>query len=817
MNHFLADLRYGLRALAARPGFALAAILTLALGIGANTLVFSLIDGVYFSPLPYRDDAQLIDLGNSYPKMGLSFAGTSIPDYLDRREGVPALADSALYSGDNFNLAENGTPERVHGIRATPSLFSTLGVGPALGRGFSADEAQLGGDKVVVLGNALWRNRYGADDAIIGRMLRLNGEPYRVIGVMPAGFMFPDRDTALYVPFAFTDVQKSDQQRGVEFSSTVARLAPGATAADVKAQCDLVIRRNLERVGAVGDQGAQFARFMQSAGFTVSTQPLRTLLAGDHSQMLILLQLAVGLLLLIACANIANLLLTRLSAREKELSIRVALGAGRARIARQLLVEALLLAFAGAALGVGVAVLGLRLVALSGLLPRWIPLELDLRVLAFTTMLALASGLLFGLLPAWSAASAGPQKVLREAGRLGSGSRTARRLRSALVVLQFALAVALLASAGLLVRSFAHVLEQSPGFSSDGVLSAAISLPHEKYPEEGARAAVMARILEAARNLSGVTAAGLSDVRPLSGNNAGSSYAITGRPNEGAAPHAFARTVDEEYFKAMSIPLLRGRTFTRADWTSKNQVAIVDELFAHKRFPNGDALGQILDFDRPGVTGKQYTIVGIVGTVKNSDLGEQAEQETFYLDFGQAPTDTVVLVLRSAGDAGTLAEPLRAALRAIDPEQPLFDVMTLDQRVQLSLTSRRVPMQLIGVFAAIALLLAAIGIYGVLAFAVAQRTSEFGVRMAIGADGARIRRHVLADGARLAGIGLGLGVLGAIALGLVLKSQLFGVGSIDLPSLAGVVGVLAATAFFACWLPARRAARVAPMEALRNE
>ncbi|HEY0229625.1 MAG TPA: ABC transporter permease [Dokdonella sp.] len=817
MNHLLADLRYGLRALAARPGFAMAAILTLALGIGANTLVFSLIDGVYFSPLPYRDDAQLIDIENSYPKMGLAFAGTSIPDYLDRRDGVPALADSALYTGDNFNLSENGTPERIHGIRATPSLFSTLGVGTALGRGFSADEAQLGRDKVVVLGNALWRNRYAADASIVGRSVRMNGETYRVIGVMPAGFMFPDRETALYVPFAFTEEQKSDLQRGYEFSSSVARLAPGATQAEVQAQSDLVIRRNLERVGAIGDQGAQFARFMQSAGFTARTQPLRTLLAGDHSQILVLLQLAVGLLLLIACANIANLLLTRLSAREKELSIRVALGAGRARIARQLLVEALLLALAGAALGIGIALLGLQLVAASGLLPDWIPLDLDLRVLAFTVVLALACGLLFGLLPAWSATAARPQQVLREAGRLGSGSRAARRLRNALVVLQFAMAVALLASAGLLVRSFSNVLEQSPGFSSDGVLSAAIALPHEKYPDAAARAAAMARILEAARSLSGVAAAGLADARPLSGDSSGSSYAIAGRPNEGAAPHAFARTVDEDYFKAMSIPLLLGRTFTQADWNSRNQVAIVDELFAHKRFPSGDAVGQILDFDRPGVTGKQYTIVGVVGTVKNSDLAEQAQQETFYLDFGQAPGDTAVLVLRTSTDPGALAQPLRAALRAIDPEQPLFDVMTLDQRVQLSLTARRVPMQLIGVFAAIALLLAAIGIYGVLAFAVAQRTSEFGVRMAIGADAARIRRQVLGDGARLAAVGLGLGVLGAVALGLVLKSQLFGVGSIDPPSLALVIGVLAATAFFACWLPARRAARVAPMEALRNE
>jgi len=327
----------------------------------------------------------------------------------------------------------------------------------------------------------------------------------------------------------------------------------------------------------------------------------------------------------------------------------------------------------------------------------------------------------------------------------------------------------------------------------------------------------MARFLDAARNLPGVVAAGLADAQPISDNNAGSSYRIVGRPGNDATPHAFARTADSDYFKAMGIPLKQGRWFEASDWSSPNKVALIDELFAKKRFPNGDAVGQVLDLERPGVTDRKFTIVGVVGTVKNGDLGEDITQETYYLDYGQVPTETVALILRTSGPPAALSQPLREAIHNVDPDQPLFDLMTLDARVQLSLTGRRVPMQLIGVFAALALVLAAIGIYGVLAFAVAQRTGEFGVRMAIGADTSRIRRHVLGDGARLVGIGLGIGVVGAIALGFVLQSQLFGVGAIDLVSLAAVVAVLALTSLVACWLPAHRAARTAPLEALRYE
>ena len=424
--------------------------------------------------------------------MGLDATGASIPDYLDRRDGVPAIAQSALYTNENFNLAiarrarnactasaRRRRCSRRSALRPHTAVRSTT---------MKRNRARIASSCSAMRCGATASN---ADAAIVGRELRLNGESFRVIGVMPPGFMFPDRETELYVPFAFTPAQKADDQRGFEFSTSIARLAPGATLADVKAQSDLVIRRNLDRIGAVGGDGSQFAQFMKTAGFTVNVRPLRTLLAGEHTRMLLLLQLAVGLVLLIACANIANLLLTRLSARQKDLSVRTALGASRSRVARQLLIEAVLLALAGAMLGNGVAAIGQRLVGISGLMPDWVSLRLDLRVLSFTLAVALAAGILFGLAPVLSAGLAQPQQVLRESGRLGGGGRQARGLGCTSVVVQIALAVALLASAGLLVRSFANVVQESPGFDSRGVLTAAVAMSKAKYPDDAARAAVI--------------------------------------------------------------------------------------------------------------------------------------------------------------------------------------------------------------------------------------------------------------------------------------------------------------------------------------
>ena len=814
LETMLQDLRFSVRTLIARPGFTASVLLTLAIAIGANTLVFSLIDAIYLRPLPYRDDAALIDLSNDYAKSGPIHAGVSIPDYLDRRQ-AKTLADSALYTDASVNLSIDERPVRLHAQRATPSLFSTLGVGAAIGRTFADDEATEGRDKVVVLGNALWQARFGGDPAAVGRELRLNDETYRVIGVMPPGFMFPDRDTTLYIPFVFTEKQKTDRERGHEFAASVARLAPGATFASLKAECDAIIAHNAERIGATGEDGASFSRFVKASGFTAGIRPLRAQLAGDHADVLFLLQGAVALVLLIACANIANLLLTRLSARRKELSVRVALGAGRARIARQLVIEALLLAAIGGALGILVAFGGAAIVLGSGLLPDWIDAAPGTRTLAFTLAVSLVAGFFVGAVPALAAAGFRPQHVLREAERLGGGGRSARRTRNTLVVVQLALAVMLLASSGLLVRSFAKLIQENPGFRSSDVLTAAISLPPKKYPDRAAWSRAFARIVDEVRNVPGVEAAGVVDGLPFAGYS-GASFRIAGRPTEGDVPHGHVLNVGDGYFDAMGIALKRGRVFARADSDSGAKVVVIDEMFERKHFPSGNALESQLDMgsaSKPDL----YTIIGIVGTIKDTDLADEPREETYYFTFADSPGPTALLAVRGSVPPSTLVEPLRAAIRTVDPDLPLFDVRTMAERVDGSLTSRRVPLQLIGLFSGLALLLAAVGIYGVLAFAVAQRTGEFGVRMAIGANAAEIERQVLGDGARLVVVGLAIGVAGAIALGFVLRSRLFGIGSVDLPSLAIVMLVLTATAMAACWLPARRAARTAPVEALRYE
>jgi len=812
--NLLQDFRFGSRLLLARPGFALAAILTLALGIGANILVFTLIDGVYLSKLPYRDADSLVDVYASTAKFGGGVDNVSIPDYVDLHSAVPAFADSALYADASFNLVAAGTPERLQGLRATPSLFSTLGVGAALGRVFGADEAVSGHEHVVVLSDALWRNRFNADAQILGRDLRLDGENYRVIGVLPPAFMFPRADVGLYVPFAFTPEQLADDQRGVNYSSIIARLAPAATPAQVDAQTSAMIQRNLERIGRTPGDDGSYAE-LAGTGFRFGTRPLREQLSGPNAGELIVLQIAVALVLLIVLANVGNLMLTRLTARHAELAVRTALGARRADVARQLLAEAMLLAFAGALLGLGLAFIGVKVVASSGLLPAWATFAIAWRTLAFTLAISVVASLAFGLAPALLSFRAQPQTTLRESGRLAGGGQGARRVRSALAVTQVALAIALLAGAGLLLRSFANASAQSPGFNGAGVLSAHLTLPPAKYPDKAAQARGVRRMLDAVRALPGVESGGLTTKLPFSGENSGIVFRIAGR-GDGALPHAAWRAVDEDFFGVMGIPLLRGRVFASDDWEAQAKSIIVDAAFEQRYFPDGDAVGQHITLGSTP-TGDAYTIVGVVGSVKHWDLTEAAARPTFYFNFGTQAGDGVFLVLRMRDASAMFVERLRAAVRSVDAEQPLFNISTLDQRIRSSLTGRRVPLQLLALFAGCALLLAAIGIYGVLAFGVEQRTAEIGLRMAIGADGSRVRRSVLADGARLIGLGAGAGLVGAIGIGFLLKNRLFQVAPVDAPSLAGVVLVLIVTALAACWFPANRAARLDPLVALRHE
>ncbi len=815
MANTLRDVRFGWRQLMARPGFAFAAILTLALGIGANTLVFALIDGVYMRDLPYRQSSALVDVYSSMSKFGGGFDTLSIPDYVDLHTQVPALADSALYTGANFYLAEGGAPERIEGLRATPSLFSTLGVGAASGRVFAADDAVVGRDRVVILSDTLWRNRFDADPNILARSLRLDGESYRVIGVMPAGFMFPRVEAGLFVPYAFKQEQLSDDQRGVNDSQMVGRLAPGATIAQLDAQAAAVIRHNIERTAA-GKDGDSYKHWVTESGLRFGARPLRDQLSGRNAGELILLQGACALVLLIALANVANMLLTRQSARRSEFAMRNALGARRSDVARQLTIEALLLAVAGAAVGLVLAWFGLRIVAASGLLPAWAHFAIDARTAAFTLALAVVSCVLFGLAPAFASAQAFAQAALRESARTQGSGRAAKRVRATLVVVQLALAVALLAGAGLLLRSFANATHQDPGFASTDVLTAHLTLPKSTYPDDAAKARGARRILDALRALPGVETVGATTKLPFSGENGGLAFRVDGREDDGSIPNAALRSVDENFFASLQIPLLRGRTFESADWNARTLSVIVDETFAHRFFPDSDAVGQRITLgSEPG--GDAYTIIGVVGNVKHSDLAAPNTRPTFYFDLGARPSDSVYLALRTRDTSPAFIDAMRDAVRAIDPEQPLFNIATLQQRIAMSLTGRRVPLQLLGIFAAAALLLAAIGIYAVLAFSVQQRTGEIGLRMAIGASASQVRRGVLADGGRLIGIGLAIGLLAAVIVGFALRSRLFGVDPVDPASLAIVAGVLGFFALLACWLPAERAARLDPLVALRHE
>jgi putative ABC transport system permease protein len=822
LSHLLQDLRYGLRVLLARPGFTIAAVLTLALGIGANTAVFSVVHALLLKPLPYADSERLVDIYNTYPQNDLPIASVSIPDYIDRREQAPALGDAALYTQRSYNLAAQGAPERLDGILTTPSLFPTLGAGAALGRVLRDDDAKPGNDHVAVLSFALWRNRFGGTPDIVGRAVRLNGESYRVVGVMPQGFFFPSTRAQLWTPFAFTDTQRGDEQRGMEYSTMIGRLAPGATIAQLDAQMDAIVQHNLERVAGTA-RGKAWKNFVETSGFTGRARSLRDARVGDLRPTLWLLQALVACVLLIACANVANLMLTRLSARHRELSVRSALGAGAARIARQLLIESILLALLGAVAGVGLAdacVAMIRTLGLGGQSGSF-AIALDAPVLGFALGVALAAGIVFGLAPVVSLAHGRTFDALKEGGRGNSAGPGARRLRNALVVAQTAMAVALLGVAGLLIRSFVEVQRQDPGFASDHVLSATIDLPDNRYPDAARQIAFYDRLLAAVRALPAVQSAGLVSSVPFSGNDGSGSYVIEGHDTRGAAtPHGYMQLVDGGFFKALRIPILRGRAFEAGDSPMSPFVAIVDQLFVDKYFPGQDVVGKRISVDYsasdPSKT-KWMTIVGVVPTIKHDTLSEHTVKETVYIDYLQQPYKQATLAMRTKVEPAALTGALRAALQGVDPEQPLYDVRTMDERIALSLDDRRTPMLLLLLFAGVALALAAVGIYGVLAFAVALRTGEIGVRLSLGAKRRDILNLILGDGGRLTALGLVLGLVGAVAIAAAIRSQLFGVGVLDPATLAGVVATIAATALLACWLPARRAAGIDPIQALRHE
>ena len=807
------DLQIGLRMLARKPAFTALAVLTLALGIGANTAIFSVIHGVLFEPLPYPDADRLVQVWNKYPLMNLPRASVSIPDYLDRRRDVSAFEESALYNRQSFNLVSDGPPERVLGANATASLFSLLQVSPAIGRAFSAEEDQPGHDHVVILSHGLWQRRFGGDLGIIGRTVRLSGEAHEVLGVMPEGFAFPGPNVELWKPFAFTSEQASDDARGSEFSQMLSRLAPGATLELAQRQIDAIHAANMERFPDAKE-------FWQSSGFGGMVVDYREQLYGELKPYLLLLQAVVGFVLLIACANVANLLLTRLAARQRELAIRSALGAGRWRLARQLLVESLLLAAVAGVAGIGLGYGGIRLLSWLGVgdSSDSFNVTLDPGVLLFTLALALATGVLFSLFPIFSVWRADPNDVLKEGGgRGGSAGRRAALPRNALVVSEVAMALILLIGAGLMVRTMGALMNEDPGFAKENVLTARVNLPSAKYQDDADTVQFFDRALERLRALPGVSSAGMVSSAPFSGSSASGSYMIEGyTPGAGeSAPHAFQRVVDEDYFRTLDINLLQGRLFNRLDHADSEPVAVIDRLLADKYFAGQEALGQRLG--RLGPDAPRLTVVGVVESVKIRALEQPITKETIYVPYRQSPPRRMTFVVRTARDPESLIQPLSDTILGIDPELPAYGAITLERQLEQTLQTRRISMVLLVAFGALAAVLAAVGIYGVLAFSIAQRSREIGTRMALGASPRQILQLVLGQGLALTAAGVVIGVAAALALGRLLASMLFGVEAYDPTTFVAVCALLLVVSLVACGAPARRATRVDPIEALRDE
>jgi len=808
------DLRYAFRSLRKQPVFTLVAVLTLTLGIGANTAIFSLLYQTLLRPLPYPNADRLVFIWNSYRGINLNQASVSIPDYFDRKTLAPAIEDATLFTSRTANLNEGGSPEQLRALAVTPSFFSTLQRQPFLGRGFTEDEAKPDADKFVVLSYGLWTSHYAADRGIVGRDIRVNGVAHRVVGVLPADFERLTPDVALLMPFAFTPAQMSDNARGNEFSQMIARLRPGASIAQVNEQMKVITDHVIERLPA----RAGFMKTSQFGGYAVS---MRDELVGDVRAQMYMLQVGVLLVLFIACANVANLILMRATGRTRELAIRSTLGAGQWRIVRQMLTEGIVISALGAAGGVFVGLFGLQaLIAMAGpQIPGAPQATLNLIVLGFTFGLAILTGLVFGIVPALAITRGNATAFLKDDSRSGTATRSTGATRAFLVVAETMLAVMLLIGAGLLLKSFAKLQSVDPGFQPDHVLTAQIALPAARYPDAAAYRAFWARLLEQSRGMAGVTAAASTTNVPFNGNVSSGSYSIVGRaegPGE-AAPHGRQEVVGGEFFKAMHIPLIQGRPFNESDTIEAAPVCIVDEYLAKKYFSDRNVLGQ--QIQRGGPTSPKFTIVGVVGTINSIDLGMPVTKERLYYPLTQqrqARGGGMALVLKTALDPETLVSQVRAAVQAIDPEQPIADVRTMEQWVSRSLQGRRTNMTLLTIFGAVALVLSAIGIYGVLAFGVAQRVREFGIRQALGADRSSILSLVLTQGLRTAGLGMALGLAGSVALGRYLQTLLFGVTPHDATVFGGVTVLLLGVAIVACYVPARRATRVDPMVALRD-
>ena len=814
MQTFIQDLRYGARMLRKQPGFTLVAVITLALGIGANTAIFSLVNAVLLRQLPFEQPEQLAQVwavrgaGDSY-----QFTVPDFCDYRDQSRSV-ALAAFANWSG---NLTGTGEPERVQGTRVSADVFELLGVRPALGRMLQPSDDQPGNHRVVVLTHSFWQRRFSANPGVLGQRVLLNGISYEVVGVLPPEFLFPFyADAELAVPLAPEADPLRQVRSSTSFLRLLARLKPNVTPAQAAAE-----------LNGIASQLRQQYPKENGGKLGVRVVRLHDGIVGDYRRALWVLFGAVALVLLIGCANLANLLLARAAGRRKEMVIRAALGATRPRLIRQLLMESLLLALAGAALGLLLALWGGEmLLALSPTsLPRAREVGLDVRALGFTLAVSLFCGLLFGLAPAWQTSAIDLNQRLRESSKGAVGGAAGNRMRSLLVIAEVSLALVLLIGAGLFIRSFQKVQEIKPGFDAGNALLVRLALPQNNYPDGAAITRFAEQAEQRLATLPSVQALGVVDIPPLSGPGASVEFNVAGRPpaTREQTPRTQYRIATPGYFRALGIPLIAGREFTERDTATTPPVLLINQQIAERYFADRNPVGEHLTIDDNNQGPRMLEIIGVVGDVKQMGL-ENSPTFDIYLPFSQAHADNVGflrnnlhLALRTATDPLTLAAAVKRELQAIDRDVPASNIRTMEQSLATILAPRRFNLLLLGVFAAVALVLAAAGIHAVVAYAVAERTREIGIRLALGAQSKDVLRLVIAQSMQPALFGVGMGLMAAFALTRLMRGLLFGVSATDPATFAVIGGMLTFVALLACWIPARRATKVDPMIALRCE
>ncbi|MBC7788993.1 MAG: ABC transporter permease [Anaerolineae bacterium] len=814
MDSLLQDLRYAVRRLVKSPGFSLIVVLTLALGIGANSAIFSVINTVLLRPFPYREPERLILVDHFYPSLNNLEAGASAPGYRDLRDKARSFDGVMVQTGWNPALTGMGDPQRVNAARVSGQYFRTLGVPVARGRPLLPEEDKPGNDKVVVISDGLWQRLFGGEADAIGKKMTLNGESYDVVGVMPPHFRdFFNRRVEMWVPLALSDEAFGDDRRTNEFLALVARLKPGVT-----------VERARTDMTAFADQLKQQYTGSYSPDWTLKVTPMLERATGKIRPALLVLLGAVGFVLLIACANVANLLLARAASRSKEVAIRSALGAKRWDIIRQLLAESVVLSFIGGTLGLMLAYVGVRsVVALNPAnIPRVDEMRIDGTVIVFTLLVSLVTSMLFGLVPALQASRTDLQETLKEGGRSSAADGSGQTVRRVLVVAEVALALMLLIGAGLLIKSVGRLQGVEPGFDQRNLLTFGLSLPRAKYTSDTTQIAYYDQLLPRIAAVPGVQSVGATSVLPFSGNWSTGSFTVEGYQTAANQPGPWGdiRFVSTDFFKTLRVPLLKGRGFTIQDGPSAPVVAVVDDEMVSRFWPNQDPIGKRVTFGSPTGDSTQWiTVVGVVGHTMHEGLDAEARVQMYlaYAQTGQNFGGALSLAVRTAGDPLAALPAVRAAVHSLDRDIPLSGISTMEEQVESSVGQRRFTMMLLGFFAGIALLLASIGIYGVMSYSVTQRSREIGLRMALGAARGNVLRLVIRQGMTLALVGVGIGVLGALTLTRLMQSQLYSVRATDPVTFVAVPLLLAAIAMLATFIPAMRATRVDPAVALRQE